>query len=441
MSNGMLGLLSLLAVVVGILTGFPMAFVFIFVGLLFGYIGVGAQVFHLLTYQFFSLMTSVDLSAIPLFLFMGYILEQSGLMDRMFNALQMLLGHIKGSLYLIVIGTATLFAAATGIVGASVTVLGVMAAPLLIRGGYDTRMSAGCIAAGGTLGILIPPSIMLIVMGPLMGVPVSDLFAAAVIPGLMLSVAFVIYTQVRCRINPSLGPPITDDRYAHLTLIDKLRELLIGIVPITVVIIATLGLIIAGITTPTDAAAAGSFAAFVLVALYRRLTWARLKSAVLRTLVVNAFVMFLIGGANFFGAVFARLGGGQLVSQFLTSLSLPPTAMLLLMLLLIFILGGPLEWIPIVLVVVPILLPVAKSLGFDMMWFAILIAVTLQTSWLTPPLALSSYFLKGVVPEWSMKDIYLGMIQFIGLQLIVVGLLVIFPGIVYWLPRVTGLIP
>ena len=258
MSGGALGLLSLLAVVVGILTGFPMAFVFIFVGLLFGFIGVGAQVFHLLTYQFFSLMTSVDLSAIPLFLFMGYILEQSGLMDRMFNALQMLLGGMKGSLYVIVIGTATLFAAATGIVGASVTVLGVMAAPLLIRSGYDTRMSAGCIAAGGTLGILIPPSIMLIVMGPLMGVPISDLFAAAVIPGFMLSGAFILYTLVRCHINPALGPAITDDRYAHLTLGMKLKELLIGIVPITVVIVSTLGLIIAGITTPTDAAAAGS---------------------------------------------------------------------------------------------------------------------------------------------------------------------------------------
>ncbi|MFV0283855.1 MAG: TRAP transporter large permease subunit [Castellaniella sp.] len=438
MSNPVLGLLSLLVAVVGVLTGFPMAFVFVFVALLFGFAAIGQQVFHLLTYQFFSLMTSVELAAIPLFLFMGYILDQSGLMDRMFRALQIMLGKYKGSLYVIVLATATLFAAATGIVGASVTVLGVMAAPMLIRSGYDTRLSAGVIAAGGTLGILIPPSVMLIVMGPLVGIPVSTLFAAAVVPGLMLSGVYLLYTVIRCQLNPRLGPPIAYEG-PTLSALEKMRELFIGVIPITVIILATLGLIVGGVTTPTDAAATGAFAALALTGLYRRLSWKALGVAVIKTMEVSAFIMFLIGAANFFGAVFARLGSGRLITEILTSLPVSPMIMLGLMLLLIFLLGGPLEWIPIVLVVVPILLPVVHSLDFDILWFSILVAVTLQTSWLTPPLALSSYFLKGVVPQWSMKDIYLGMIQFVGLQGLVILILIKFPVLVHWLPRMAGL--
>lgn len=438
MSNPVLGLVSLGIAVVGVLTGFPMAFVFMFVALLFGFIGIGQQVFNLLTYQFFSLMTSVELAAIPLFLFMGYVLEQSGLMDRMFNALRLTLGGIKGSLYVIVLVIATVFAAATGIVGASVTVLGVMAAPTMIRSGYDVRLSAGAIAAGGTLGILIPPSIMLIVMGPMVGVPVSNLFAAAIIPGLLLAVLYLIYTMVRCQLNPALGPvhvytgPIP-------TTAEKLRELLLGVIPISIILMATLGLIIAGVTTPTDAAATGAAAALLLTLLHGNLKFKQLKTAVFRTMETTAFIMLLIGAANFFGAVFARLGSGTLITSYLTDLPLPPLVMLFLMLLLIFALGGPLEWIPIVLVVVPILLPVVRDLGFDMLWFSILVAVTLQTSWLTPPLALSAYFLKGVVPQWSMKDIYLGMLQFVVLQFVVVAILVAFPILVNWLPRAVGL--
>ncbi len=415
-----------------------MAFIFIFVALLFGFIGIGHQVFYLLTYQFFSLMTNVELASIPLFLFMGYLLEQSGLMDRMFVALRMTLGNTKGSLYIIVMIIATIFAAATGIVGASVTVLGVMAAPMMIRSGYDIRLSAGAIAAGGTLGILIPPSVMLIVMGPLVGVPISDLFAAAIIPGLMLSALYLIYCLIRCHINPALGPALTYDGDKP-SVAAKIREVMLGVIPIATVIMATLGLILAGVTTPTDAAATGACASLLLSLAYRRMGWLQFKTAVFRTMETTAFIMFLIGAANFFGAVFARLGSGNLLTDILLGLPVSPTVMLILMLLLVFALGGPLEWIPIVLVVVPILLPVVKQLGFDMLWFSILVAVTLQSSWLTPPMALSSYFLKGVVPQWSMKDIYLGMIQFVFLQALVVALLIKFPILVTWLPRTTGL--
>ena len=438
MSNPVLGLVSLFVAVFGVLLGYPMAFVFIFVALVFGYIGVGHQVFYLLTYQFFSLMTSVELAAIPLFLFMGYVLEQSGLMDRMFAALRLIMGGTKGSLYIIVLVVATVFAAATGIVGASVTVLGVMAAPMMIRSGYSARLSAGAIAAGGTLGILIPPSIMLIVMGPLMGVPVSDLFAGAVIPGLLLASVYLLYTIVRCHLNPSLGPALKRDELAN-SVGEIIQQLLLGVIPIGVVIGATLGLIIAGITTPTDAAATGAFASLLLTVAYGRMSWKALKTAVFRTMETTAFIMFLIGAANFFGAVFARLGSGNLITDTLTALPVSPMTMLFLMLFLVFLLGGPLEWIPIVLVVIPILLPVVKQLGFDMLWFSILVAVTLQSSWLTPPMALSSYFLKGVVPQWSMKDIYLGMVQFVVLQAIVIALLIEFPALVTWLPNVAGL--
>ncbi len=438
MSNPVLGVVSLVVAVLGVLTGFPMAFMFIFVALVFGYAAIGDQVFYLLTYQFFGLMTSVELAAIPLFLFMGYVLEQSGLMDRMFEALRMTLGRLKGSLYLVVMLVATIFAAATGIVGASVTVLGVMAAPIMIRSGYSVRLSAGVIAAGGTLGILIPPSVMLIVMGPLMGVPVSDLFAGAVIPGLLLSAVYLTYALIRSHLDPSLGPPLLYEG-APPSLATKAKELALGVVPIATVIMATLGLIIAGVTTPTDAAATGAFASLVLSLAYRRMRWSQFKTAVLRTMETSAFIMFLIGAANFFGAVFARLGSGSLITDALTALPLPPTAMLLLMLFVIFVLGGPLEWIPIVLVVVPIFLPIVKQLGFDMLWFGILVAVTLQSSWLTPPMALSAYFLKGVVPQWSMKDIYLGMVQFVVLQLLVVLVLIKFPILVTWLPNAAGL--
>jgi tripartite ATP-independent transporter DctM subunit len=438
MANDILGLVSLLVAVFGVLTGFPMAFIFIFVALLFGYVGIGHQVFYLLTYQFFSLMTNVELASIPLFLFMGYVLEQSGLMDRMFSALRMSLGNTKGSLYVIVMIVATVFAAATGIVGASVTVLGVMAAPMMIRSGYDTRLSAGTIAAGGTLGILIPPSVMLIVMGPLVGVPISDLFAAAIIPGLMLSGTYLIYAVIRCQLDPSLGPALGHDS-AKYSPGDKVRELLLGVIPIAAVIMATLGLILAGVTTPTDAAATGAFASVILALAYGRMTGARLISAVFRTMETTAFIMFLIGAANFFGAVFARLGSGRLITETLTNLPVSPMVMLVLLLLLIFALGGPLEWIPVVLVIVPIMLPVVKQMGIDMLWFSILVAVTLQSSWLTPPMALSSYFLKGVVPQWSIKDIYLGMLQFVFLQALVVAILIKFPFFITWLPSISGL--
>jgi tripartite ATP-independent transporter DctM subunit len=432
MNNEILGLLALAVLFAAIFIGFPIAFTLGAVSLGAGFIAFGPMVFDLAALQTFSVMKDTVLASIPFFLFMGFLLEQSGLMERMFTSIQQLLAGVRGSLYLAVLITATIFAAATGIVGSSVTLLGVMAAPSMIKSGYDVRLSAGAITAGGTLGILIPPSVMLIVMGPVVGVPATDLFAAAVIPGLLLSTIFTLWCLLRCWINPSLGPALPMELRAP-SLGPVIRELLIGVLPVVVVILATLGVILAGFATPTDAGAVGCAAVFILTVGSGRMTLAKIRKSALQSLEVSSMILMLVVSSNLFGAVFSRLGSAEFLANLLTSLALPPMLMLIVILLLIFILGWPLEWVPIVLVVLPIVLPIVQAAGIDLIWFCTLVAVTLQTAWLSPPVALSAYFLKGVVPQWDLKDIYAGMVQFMVLQILAVGLLLVFPGMTTWL--------
>ncbi len=434
MSNEVFGLVALAALFGAIFIGFPIAFTLLAVAAICGYWALGELSLHLMTLQFFSVMRDVTLASVPFFLFMGYLLEQSGLMERLFRGVQLMLAPVRGSLYLAVLITATIFAAATGIVGSSVTLLGVMAAPAMIRGGYDTRMSAGAITAGGTLGILIPPSVMLIVMGPVVGVPTTDLFAAAIVPGLMLSGLYIAYTLVRSYLDPRLGPSLPREQWPKSAR-EVVVELLQGMVPVIVVILATLGVILAGIATPTDAGAVGAFATLVLTLVYRSMTWEKFKKAVWSTLEVSSMILLLVAASNYFGAVFSRLGSANMIANWLLGLNFSPTAMLLLMLLIIFLLGWPLEWVPIVLIVVPILVPLVQKLGIDLVWFCTLVAVCLQTAWLSPPVALSAYFLKGVVPQWELRDINRGMLQFMLLQLIGLALVLAFPEIALWLPR------
>ncbi len=433
MSNEVLGLLALGVLFAVIFIGFPIAFTLGAVALGTGFIALGPVVFDLAVLQTYSVMKDTVLAAIPFFLFMGFLLEQSGIMERLFVGIQQLLARLNGSLYLAVLITATIFAAATGIVGSSVTLLGVMAGPSMIKSGYDAKMSAGTITAGGTLGILIPPSVMLIVMGPVVGVPATDLFAAAVLPGLLLSSIFIAWTLVRCWINPSLGPALPLEMRPK-SMGPVVRDLAIGVLPVIVVIMSTLGVILAGIATPTDAGAVGCFATFVLTVGSGRMTLAKIRKAAYSTLEISSMILLLVTASNLFGAVFSRLGSADFLAQMLTSLALPPMLMLIVILALIFVLGWPLEWVPIVLIVVPIVLPIVQAAGIDLIWFCTLVAVTLQTAWLSPPVALSAYFLKGVVPQWDMKDIYAGMVQFMVLQLLAVGLLLIFPKLATWLP-------
>lgn len=434
MSPEVLGLVALASLFGCILIGFPISFTLIILSLVTGFIGIGKVVFHLMTLQFYSVMTDTVLSAVPFFLFMGYVLENSGLMDRLFKAFQFMLARLPGSLYLAVTSTATIFAAATGIVGSSITLLGVMAAPTMRESKYSVRLSAGCISAGGTLGILIPPSIMLVVMGSVVGVPVTDLFAAAILPGIMLATIYIVYTLIRCLINPELGPPLPPElRPTSFTWV--LKELMIGVIPVSALILATLGSIMAGLATPTEGAAAGAFGALVLTLVYRRLTLEGLKKSMFRTIEISAMILLLVAASNFFGAVFSRLGSTTMLTNLLMDLQLDPMLMLLLILALIFVLGWPLEWVPIVLIIIPIMMPLVRQMGYNLLWFCTLVAVTLQTAWLSPPVALSAYFLKGVVPNWQLKDIYVGMMQFMVLQVFGLLIIVFFPQIVTWLPQ------
>jgi tripartite ATP-independent transporter DctM subunit len=435
MSPDILGLVALGSLFIFIFVGFPIAFTLLFIGLVAGYLGIGPVVFNLMTLQVYAIMNELVLAAVPFFLFMGYILESSGLMERLFKAFQMMLARLSGSLYLAVTATATIFAAATGIVGSSVTLLGVMAGPTMRQSKYDVKLSAGCITAGGTLGILIPPSIMLVVMGPVVGVPVTDLFAAAIFPGLILAALYCGYCLIRCKINPALGPALPVDQRAT-SLGWLLKEFVLGVMPVTLVILATLGTIMFGVATPTEGAACGAVGSLILTLAYRKMTWNNLLTSMYRTVEISAMILLLCGASNFFGAVFSRLGSATLLTQVLLGMKLDPMIMLIAIMVLIFVLGWPLEWVPIVLIIIPILMPMVRELGYNLTWFCTLVAVTLQTAWLSPPVALSAYFLKGVVPQWSLTDIYAGMVQFMGLQMLGMAIILAFPGLATWLPAV-----
>ena len=499
--------------------------------------------------------------AVPLFILMGIVMEQAGLMERLFSSIQSIMARVRGSLFIAVLIVSTIFAAATGIVGASVTLLGIMAGATMSRSGYNVQLAAGTITAGGTLGILIPPSIMLIVMGPVLDVSVLDLFRGAFIPGALLASLYLLYTLGRCWLNPELGPVLPEDERpdtskhygaevvlislgilavcrvfglsisgafgtaaggipfggllalsatlglayaaykslavlrivlpivilgqiylaatqllgdasvlqsafqiamigflllcAYLTLpiyrgdakerfwfSDLWNEFFAGLMPPTILISFALGSILLGFATPAEAAAMGAFGSILLSIGYRKFTFPSFFDSLIKSLEITVLIMFLVAASNFFGAEFSNLGTPKMMTEALLGLDLAPILVLILIMALIFLLGWPLEWVPIVLIVVPILLPTvaALDLGFEsqynmMVWFGILVAVNLQTAWLSPPVALSAYFLKGVVPNWDLKDIYLGMMQFMVIQLVGLTLLLLFPQLVLWLPR------
>ncbi len=435
MAPEILGFLLIAAMLFAIFVGFPISFTLIFLGFVFGYIGFGEVVFYLMTFQFFSVMMEQTLAAVPLFIFMGIMMEAAGLMERLFTAVQLMLSRVRGALYIAVLFVSTIFAAATGIVGASVTILGIMAAKTMNRSHYDVRLAAGTITAGGTLGILIPPSIMLVVMGPVMEIPVTDLFAGAVIPGLMLALMYTSYSLIRCWINPKLGPTLPEsERAKDIGVV--FREFFLGLVPPALLVFSALGSIMFGLATPTEGAACGAFGALLLTLAYRKLTWSKFFNALIKTLEITALIMLLVAASNFFGAVFSRLGTPTMLTEFLLDLEVNRYVILIIIMAVIFLLGWPLEWVPIVLIIVPILIPLVNQLEFSLLWFAILVAVNLQTAWLSPPVALSAYFLKGVVPEWDLKDIYYGMMQFMVLQVVGLAVIMAFPQIVLWLPSV-----
>ncbi len=428
-----LGFILIGVMLFAIFIGFPISFTLIFLGFVFGFLGFGHLVFYLMTLQFSMVMTEQTLAAVPLFVFMGIMMEGAGLMERLFSAFQLMLSRVRGALYYAVLFVSVIFAAATGIVGASVTILGIMAAKSMNKSGYNVRLAAGTITAGGTLGILIPPSIMLVVMGPIMEIPVIDLFAAAIIPGILLAGLYALYITIRCWIDPSLGPVLPLEQRAG-SMKEVWIEFFFGLVPPALLVTAALGSILFGFATPTEAAGCGALGSLLLALGYRKLTLKKLQDALVKTLEISALIMVLVAASNFFGAVFARLGTPMLMTEFLLGLEMNRYLILAMIMGMIFLLGWPLEWVPIVMIIVPIILPLVEALGFNLTWFAILVAVNLQTAWLSPPVALSAYFLKGVVPEWDLKDIYYGMMQFMVIQVIGLILIIVFPQIALWLP-------
>jgi len=429
-------LIMFLGLVIGIMAGFPIAFVMLGISLIVGLIGVGPIFFHMMLLRTFNTMNHYVLAAIPLFVFMGVMLEYSGITNKLFETVLIWIGRIPGSLYLTTVILGTILATCTGIVGASVSIMGILVLPEMLKRGYDKGMSTGTICASGTLGILIPPSIMLVVYGPMAGVSVVQLFAGAFFPGLILSSLFITYILIRCLLNPSLGPPLTKEEL-NVPLKKKLMMLATTLLPPIFIIMSVLGTIFFGIAAITEAASAGALASILLTAAYGKLSLKTLKDSATKTLSLTAMIMFITFAAFVFTGTFMMVGGKDVVTGLLLGLPLPSWGMLLIMMFAYFFLGFFMDWIGIIPILVPLFAPIVSSLGFDLLWFSILACVCMQTSFLTPPMAISLFYIKGVSPPEIdfMQHIVKGVIPFIILQLIGLLLITMFPQIVLWLPR------
>jgi tripartite ATP-independent transporter DctM subunit len=394
------------------------------------------RVFDLLVNQTYSVMSNDVLTAIPLFLFMGYVVERANIVDRLFHTLHIAAARLPGSMAVAALVTSALFATATGIVGAVVTLMGLLALPAMLRARYDTRFATGVIFAGGTLGILIPPSIMLIVYAAASGVSIVRLYAAALLPGFLLAGLYLVYVVGRSWLQPNIAPrPRKEDMGDH-SLPQLLWMLLTSFVPLAVLILSVLGAILFGFATPSEAAAVGALGGLVLAGIYRALTWQRLRESVYLTVRTTAMVCWLFVGSWTFASVFSYLGGERLIADFVVGLDLSPILFLILAQLIIFFLGWPLEWSEIVIIFVPIFLPLLPFFEVDPLFFGILVALNLQTSFLTPPMAMSAYYLKGIAPpSVQLVQIFRGSMPYLVMVFISMVLVYVFPQIVYWLPE------
>lgn len=422
--------------------GHPLAITLAGVATLYGLIDNGGNVpalFNLFANNAWGLFQNYTLVAVPLFIFMAQILDRSKVSEALFDALYIVLGGLRGGLGMAVIVVSTVFAATTGIVGASVVAMGLMAGPALLRRGYDRGLAAGIICSSGTLGILIPPSIMLVVYGGLTGMKetsVGNLFAGAILPGLILSGLYLLYVGVRCGFNPKAGPPIPAEERTY-SVGQKIGMTLKSFVPPFGLILTVMGTILAGVATPTEAAALGCMGGIFLAAVNKKLTWDVIVQASNATLKTTAMIMILFIGGKFFSVVFLSMGGGDVVADLLLGMDVSEYVVLGIMMAVVFIMGMFIDWAAILLVVVPIFTPIAMDLDFNPLWFAMLICLNLQTSFLTPPFGYSLFYFKGVAPpEYTMPDIYRGIIPFVIIQIIGLTLMITFPQIITWLPSV-----
>lgn len=494
LGNPELGVLMLFLFVVFIMLGFPIAFTLMALGVFFGYFAMGDLVFSLLVQRTYSVMTNDVLISIPLFVFMGYVIERANILDRLFRSLQLAAGPMPASLAIATLVTCAIFATATGIVGAVVTLMGLLAFPAMLRAGYDVRIASGVICAGGCLGILIPPSVMLILYGATAGVSVVKLYAGALFPGIMLAGLYVLFTIVTAALNPKLAPRLPAEE-RNVPLGTVLWSLVTSFMPLFALVAAALGSIVFGLATPSEAAAMGSLGALILAVVYGAdysRTWAvrlvqvygalaalliayllvagftavnvdrrvlmamgfitiavgivliprstfnftQLKDSVFLTARTTAMVCWLFIGSFLFSAIFAYLGGHEPIEKFVLALNLDTLGFMILAQFIIFVLGWPLEWTEIIVIFMPIFLPLLKTFNVDPLFFGLLVALNIQTSFLSPPVAMAPFYLKGVAPSWvNINDIFRGVMPYLFIVIISMAMLYAFPQIGLWLPN------
>jgi len=442
-SDPVIALVMLGILVTTIMIGFPVAFTLMALGVAFGYYAYfqpdqaffDNRVFYLLTQNTFTVLNNDALVSIPLFLLMGYLVERANILDNLFLSLQLALKRIPGSLAVATLATCALFATATGIVGAVVTLMGLLAFPQMMKAGYDARLASGVVCAGGCLGILIPPSIMLIVYAAQASVSVVKLYAAALLPGFLLAAMYIAYVVILAIVKPNLAPQLPKEK-SNVAAGQVVLLLFKSFFPLAILILCVLGAIMFGLATPTEAAAVGAFGGFVLAMAYRSLSWARLKESVYLTARTSAMVCWLFVGSATFASVFSYLGGEAIIKQTVLGMNLNPITFLLMSQLIIFLLGWPLEWTEIIIIFVPIFLPLLPHFHIDPLIFGVLVALNLQTAFLSPPMAMSAYYLKGVAPPSLMlTQIFRGCMPFLYIVLVSMVVIYVWPDIAMWLPR------
>jgi tripartite ATP-independent transporter DctM subunit len=422
---------------IGLLMGHSLAFVLGGLAVIFGFLGWGSGAFYMFIGRIYDIMDNYILIAIPLFIFMARFLDSSGVAEKLFDAMRYLFGPVRGGIAVTVIVVSTLFGACTGIIGASVVTMGLLALPMMLKYGYDKRLSSGCITAGGSLGILIPPSIMLIVMGNQANLSVGKLFAGALGPGILLSVLYVTYILIKCGVNPKLGPPVSLEERRKVSNREIAIMVLKSLVPPMILILGVLGSIFLGIATPTEASGVGVVLSFLLVVAYRKFSWKSFYSMVKETATTTSMVLIVLVGATCFTGVFLGLGGGDVVRDLILGIGFGKWGTFIFMMVILFVLGMFIDWIGIVMIVFPIFLPIADQLGFDRLWFVVTMALMLQDSFLTPPFGYALFYLKGVAPpEVKTKDIYMGSLPFWEIMEVSIIIVVLFPQIITWLPSV-----
>ncbi|MCV2876453.1 TRAP transporter large permease subunit [Rhodobacteraceae bacterium XHP0102] len=466
MTDPQVALLMLGLFIVFVFLGFPIAFTLMAMGIGFGYyayydegrmwrafnrLGEDAgglesltlwlqgffnnRIFDLFINQTYTVMSNEVLTAVPLFLFMGYIVERANIVDKLFTTLNVASKNIPGSMGVAALLTCALFATATGIVGAVVTLMGLLALPQMLKARYNPSFASGIICAGGTLGILIPPSIMLIVYAAASGVSIVRLYAAALLPGLTLVGLYLVYVIGRSILQPSVAPKPSDDEVPDVPFMKLFWMVVTSFLPLAFLILAVLGSILFGLATPTEAASIGALGGIFLAFIYRAMTWQRMRESVYLTVRTTAMVCWLFVGSYTFSSVFSYLGGEHVISEFVQGLSLEPWQFLILAQLIIFLLGWPLEWSEIIIIFVPIFLPLLQFFEIDPLFFGVLVALNLQTSFLTPPMAMSAYYLKGIAPpQVQLTMIFKGVMPFLLCVIISMVLMYLYPQIVFHLP-------